>query len=186
LDARWRIVECCHKPGYVRAERVMSRGLGRIERVIAARIASDAAYPMAVRLGSGQLAHAVYRPAENSGAGIGNPGTLWSWKPNLVQRKATARAMHSFVRKHQQYALVGGQGRKSIYLYDTADPVSVTWAKLSVKHRRFVSQQEAIESLGADHDANMSPPGTASPQYHQPRRSNGARANISIRVSSGP
>ena len=86
MDARWRIVKCCHKPGYLRAEGVMSRGLGRIERVIAARIASDAAYPMAVRLGSGQLAHAVYRPAENSGAGIGNPGTLWSWKPNLVQR----------------------------------------------------------------------------------------------------
>jgi hypothetical protein len=29
------------------------------------------------------------------------------------------RAMHSFVRKHQQYALVGGRGRKSLYGFVT-------------------------------------------------------------------
>jgi hypothetical protein len=40
-------------------------------------------------------------------------------------------------------------------------------------------------AAGLPHGANISPPGTASPQYHQPRRSNGGRANISIRMSVG-
>lgn len=44
--------------------------------------------------------------------------------------------MHSFVRKHQQYALTGGQGRRQLYLYDTDDPVSVMWAKLNVERRQ--------------------------------------------------
>jgi hypothetical protein len=116
----------------------MSRGLGRIERVIAAEIASDAAYPMAVHLSSGRLAIAVYRPQDDFG-GTG--------RCTLAQGKAVSRAMHSFVRKHQQYALAGGRGRKSLYLYDIADPVSVMWAKLSVKHRRSVPQSEAREAL---------------------------------------
>ena len=47
-------------------------------------------------------------------------------------------------------ALAGGRGRKSLYLYDTADPVSVMWAKLSVKHRRDVPQSEAREALSPD------------------------------------
>jgi hypothetical protein len=132
--------------------RVMSRGLGRIERAIAAEIAGAARHPnpMSVHIGSHQLTDSVYRPQENSGAGFGKAGTKWDWEPNLVQRKAVARAMHSFVRKHQQYALAGGLGHKSLYLYDTADPVSVMWAKLSVKHRRFVSQSEAKKALNPD------------------------------------
>jgi hypothetical protein len=132
----------------------MSRGLGHIERAIAAEIVRAARPPhqLAVHIGSHQLTDTVYRPKENSGAGFGNPGTKWTWEPNLVQRKATVRAMHSFVRKHQQYALAGGQGRKRLYLYDTADPVSVMWAKLSVERQNFVSQSEAKKALnpGAD------------------------------------
>ena len=130
----------------------MSRGLGRIERMIAAKIASDAAYPIAFHLNSGQLATAVYRP-KYSGAGPGNPGSLWGWKPTPAQRVAASRAMHSFVRKHQQYALAGGQGRKRLYLYDTADPVSVMWAKLSVERRGFVCQSDARKALGAGGEA---------------------------------
>jgi hypothetical protein len=119
----------------------MSRGLGRIERVIAAEIAGDARHRMAVHLGSGRLALAVYRPKDEFG-GTGSS--------TLAQCKAVSCAMHSFVRKHQQYALAGGRGRKSLYLYDTADPVSVMWAKLSVEHRRFVPQSEAREALSPD------------------------------------
>ena len=164
----------------------MSRGLGRIERVIAARIASDAAYPMAVRLGSGQLAHAVYRPAENSGAGIGNPGTLWSWKPNLVQRKATARAMHSFVRKHQQYALVGRPRAQ--------EPLPVRHRRPGQRHVGEVERQAPeVRVAAGGHRVSWrrsrrehEPARHGVAPYHQPRRSNGARANISIRVSSGP
>jgi hypothetical protein len=119
----------------------VSRGLGRIERVIAAEIAGAAGHRMAVHLSSGQLAIAVYRPKDDFG-GTG--------RCTLAQGTAISRAMHSFVRKHQQYALAGGRGRKSLYLYETADPVSVMWAKLSVKHRRFVPQSEAREALSPD------------------------------------
>jgi hypothetical protein len=134
--------------------RVMSRGLGHIERAIAAEIAHSARppHPLAVHIGSHQLTDSVYRPKENSGAGFGKAGTKWDWEPNLVQHKAIVRAMHSFVRKHQQYALAGGLGRKSLYLCDTADPVSVMWAKLTVKHRRFVSQSEAKKALNPAND----------------------------------
>jgi hypothetical protein len=130
----------------------MSRGLGHIERAIAVEIAHSARppHPMSVHNGSHQLADTVYRPRVNSGVGFGNPGSMWNWEPNLVQQKATVRAMHSFVPKHQQYALAGGQGRKRLYLYDTADPLSVMWAKLSVEHRRFVSQSEARKALHPD------------------------------------
>jgi hypothetical protein len=118
----------------------MSRGLRRIERVIVAKIAGDAGHRMAVHLSSGQLAIAVYRPKDDfSGTG----------RCTLAQGKAVSRAMRSFVRKHQQYALAGDQGRKSLYLYDTADPVNVMWAKLSVKHRHHVPQLEAQEALSA-------------------------------------
>jgi hypothetical protein len=59
----------------------------------------------------------------------------WNWKPTPAHRKAVTRAMHTFVHKHQQYALTGGQGRRILYLYDTADPVSAMWAKLNVERR---------------------------------------------------
>ena len=43
--------------------------------------------------------------------------------------------MHSFVRKHPQYAMMGGKGRKELVFYDTADPVSVAWARLTIATR---------------------------------------------------
>ena len=126
--------------------------MGHIERTIAAEIIRAACPPhrLAVHIGSHQLTDSVYRPTENSGAGFGKAGTKWDWKPNRVQHKATVRAMHSFVRKHQQYALTGGQGRKRLYLYDTADPVSVMWAKLSVERQDFVCQSDARKALNPD------------------------------------
>lgn len=57
--------------------------------------------------------------------------------------------MRSFVRKHPQYALTGGQGRKRLYLYEPSDPVSVTWAKMTVESpsRKHVSRTAAEEAV---------------------------------------
>lgn len=52
----------------------------------------------------------------------------------LAQRKAIVRAMHSFVRKFPQYALIGGKGREAVlWLYEPGDPLSKIWAELTVK-----------------------------------------------------
>ena len=58
--------------------------------------------------------------------------------------------MHSFVRKFPQFALLGGQGRKKLYLYDTTDPDSVLWAQMTVAskdHVPFMSVKGSRESL---------------------------------------
>ena len=107
---------------------------GKIERAIATEIAR-AAKPSfggvsSVLIRSRQLVDEVYRPKGGSG------GWDWDWKPMPAQRKGVVRAMHSFVRKHQQYALAGGQGHRELYLYDTTDPVSVMWAKLNAERRQ--------------------------------------------------
>jgi hypothetical protein len=106
----------------------MSRGLGVIERLIEAEIAE---------------AHQPDRFGE-IGTVLLNSWTLacegqlliTGWKPSAARRKAVVRAMHSFVRKHPQYALLGGQGRRILYLYETADPLSALWAKLNVYRRQ--------------------------------------------------
>ena len=54
--------------------------------------------------------------------------------------QAITRAPHSFVRKHLQYALMGEQGRKRLYLYEPGDSLSTMWAKMSVEQRTFVSR----------------------------------------------
>jgi hypothetical protein len=116
---------------------------GKIERAIAKEIANaaklDAAgMPRTVLVHSWSLTHTVFRDYHN-------PEQGWDWEPSLAQRKAVTRAMRSFVRKHQQYALTGGQGRRLLYLYDTADPLSVIWAKLNVERRQRnpISRSEA-------------------------------------------
>jgi hypothetical protein len=62
--------------------------------------------------------------------------------PSKAQRKSVVRAMHSFVRKHPEFALMGGQGRKQLYLYEAADPDSVAWAQTSVATKQHVSFNE--------------------------------------------
>jgi hypothetical protein len=57
--------------------------------------------------------------------------------------------MHSFVRKHPEYALTGGKGRKRLYLYEVGDEMSVAWARLSVEHRRHVALVDVEEALRA-------------------------------------
>ena len=126
----------------------MSKGLGRIERVIAREI--EDAYtprhgsgPSSVHVSSWDLAVDLFYPKDGS----------WNtdWSPTAAQRKAVSRAMHSFVRKHPQYALTGGQGRKRLYLYEPSDPLSTMWAKMSVEQRHHVSRSMAQAALDEPH-----------------------------------
>jgi hypothetical protein len=51
--------------------------------------------------------------------------------------------MHSFVRKHPEFALMGGQGRKRLCLYEVADPEGVDWATAYLlAHGGFVARCE--------------------------------------------
>jgi hypothetical protein len=105
---------------------LMSRGLGRIERTILAHIVDVEARrsvdpQSAVHLHSWELLCGLY------------PSANYTFTP--AQRKAVIRALHSFVRKHQRFALAGGQGRKMLYLYEPDDPISTMWAKLSLAYR---------------------------------------------------
>ena len=120
----------------------MSRGLGRIEQVILDRtqIVDTRGELRSVLLDSWELAFDRFWHRERD----------WDWEPSLAQRKAVTQAMHSFVRKFPQYALIGGHGRKRLFLYEPADPLSAMWAKLRVEHREFVSRSEAQQALTAD------------------------------------
>ncbi len=118
----------------------MSRGLGRIERAILASI--EATYNSrcnTIRESSWSVASDVFEPPRGWQSG--------SWEPTAAQRKATTRAMRSFVRKHPRYALMGGQGRKHLWLYEPGDPVSAMWVKMTVEQRKFVSRSEATIAL---------------------------------------
>jgi hypothetical protein len=84
------------------------------------------------------------------------PDSNYSFTP--AQRKAVLRAMHSFVCKHQQFALTGGQGRKPLYLYEPDDPLSAMWAKLQVATRKLVTLTDAQNALAEAHtSATMRP-----------------------------
>lgn len=146
----------------------MSRGPGIIERAIIKEISktNDDGTPCQVLLSSGTLAYTVFKPS----------GWSWNWKSTLSQRKSITRAMRGFCRNSNRYALAGGKGRMALYLFDTADKVSVQWARLQTadrltavkaaasssrttkggrrivgKNRPFICRQDAIASL-ADPD----------------------------------
>jgi hypothetical protein len=124
----------------------MSRGSGRIERSIQSlieRMQTNEHSRTAVLINSWVIVGEVFRPRSLFMRD-------WHWKPTVAQRKAVARAMHSFVRKFPQFALLGGQGRKKLYLYDTTDPDSVLWAQMTVAskdHVPFMSVKGSRESL---------------------------------------
>jgi hypothetical protein len=101
----------------------MSKGMGRVERAIMQEItrAMYGAHPRPVCVSSWDVANDAYEPRPL--------GTALYWKPSRTQRQAAARAMHSFINKYPQYALMGGQGRKDLYLYEHDDPVSVGQAQ---------------------------------------------------------
>src|ERR1700722_15319997 len=121
----------------------MSRGLGRIERTILGQATADGAVDHhgskgAVLLNSGVLVGDLFEPRDGR----------WNadWQPTPAERKATTRGMRSIVRKYPQYALAGGKGRMTLYLFEPDDPVSAMWAKATVEKRlgqQFVSRTEA-------------------------------------------
>ncbi len=131
---------------------------GKIERAIMAIIEDDRkgfrGEPGSVLITSLEVVRAVYNPYLATGpCTTAEYDALHRWKPTMAQSKAVTRAMRTFVGKHQQYALAGGQGRRHLYLYDTSDPVSVVWAKLWVERphgsKQFFSRRDAVEATRA-------------------------------------
>jgi hypothetical protein len=98
----------------------MSRGLGRLERLILQKSSERPVCLLCKNLATDAV----------------------------TSRKAMARALHSFVRKFPNYALQGGLGRHHpLVLYDPADQVSERWASLSVKRRDPVTEEEVLQSF---------------------------------------
>jgi hypothetical protein len=124
----------------------MSKGLGRIEREILRKI-EDAHEPRsdgtvgAVHVHSWEIVHGLFAPLDTMSL---------DWSPSIAQRTAVSRAMRSFVRKHPQYALAGGKGRKMLYLFEPGDPVSAMWAKMSVESRYFITKADALRKLRSE------------------------------------
>jgi len=129
--------KCCHK--FAALARLwqhlqMSRGSGHIERSIQSlieRMRTNEHSRTAVPINSWVIVGEVFRPRSLFMRD-------WHWQPTVAQRKAVARAMHSFVHKFPQFALLGGQGRKKLYLYDTTDPDSVLWAQMTLASKDHV------------------------------------------------
>src|SRR6187401_1804044 len=98
--------------------RNMSRGLGSIERFILDQVSKvDENGKKRVVLERGTLlARDYYMPED-----VRNQWESWRWEPSNAQRKAMTRALHSFVRKFPEYGLMGGNGRKTLILYERAD-----------------------------------------------------------------
>ena len=126
----------------------MSRGLGHIERYILDKVSEvdkDGKNCTVSERGTA-LARDYFKPDDwyTNGALVGYQpgGWLRTFEPSNAQRKAMIRALHSFVRKFPQYALMGGKGRKTLLLYETSDPVSGAWAKAMLT-RSFCSIDEA-------------------------------------------
>ncbi len=119
----------------------MSRGLGRIEQAIVTRIErmKRGSFPDPVLISSWDVVGDAFRPQT----------IFWvHWTPTRAQRKAMIRAMHSFVAKFPQYALMGGMGRKPLYLYELDDPKSVAWAEASVHERQPVALYDVQRLVG--------------------------------------
>jgi hypothetical protein len=103
----------------------MSQGPGRIERAIQTEIDREPLFGDQygfVAVSAERILVALYRPTGE---------WLLEWKPTRSQRYAVTRAMRRFVERHPRYALTGGKGRMSLFLFDTTDARSVKWAALS-------------------------------------------------------
>jgi hypothetical protein len=118
----------------------MSKGLGHIERAIQHAIERSDAIGgvMPVLVSSWGLCFDVFN----------RPATL-GYVPTTAQRKAVVRAMHSFVRKKQQYALTGGQGRRDLFLYEPDDPMSAMRAKMTVERKSGTNPPSIYEVRAA-------------------------------------
>jgi hypothetical protein len=127
----------------------MNKDLGPIERYIAAEVAKAKMSPCStdrsvLLLSSRTLACSCpLFDRDPSGR---------QWTLSAHQRQAIVRAMHSFVRKYPKFALIGGKGRKQLYLYEPGDPLSALWAKMNVESRISVPCSEARVALEATSD----------------------------------
>jgi hypothetical protein len=131
----------------------VSRGLGRIEQAILRAIekhkVDSRGAPIPLRLTSWHLVSECFPELFST--------TTWSHPPpTLAQQKTISRAMHSLVRKFPEYALMGGNGRKRLCLYEPADPMSVLWARLAVERSDFVSLLDVHMLARAIADAQLS------------------------------
>jgi hypothetical protein len=98
----------------------MSRGLGRLERLILQKASEQPVCLLCKNL------------ADDA----------------ATSRKAMARALHSFVRKYPHYALQGGTGRhRALILFDPTDRLSVRWASLSGNSRFPVTKEQLMQSV---------------------------------------
>jgi hypothetical protein len=98
----------------------MSRGLGRLERLILQKSSQRPVCLLCKNLASDAA----------------------------TSRKAMARALHSFVRKFPHYALRGGLGRHHpLVLYDPTDELSERLASMSSKRRDPISMEKAVRSI---------------------------------------
>jgi len=116
----------------------MSRGPGKIEREIAALIGRTKAGSQPVHLSSEAVALYAIAP-------VGSP---WGWKPNRTQRASACRAMRSFVRKHQQYALTGGKGRGDLVLYEPDDRLGALWVRRAADSSRLTRRGASSTTEG--------------------------------------
>ena len=78
----------------------MSRGLGHLERTILAMVERQRRKSQRVNFTALDIEYEAY------------PGTPQA----PAQHVAVLRAMHSFVRKHPQYGLIGGKGSQPLVL----------------------------------------------------------------------
>jgi hypothetical protein len=99
----------------------------------------------------------------------GPSGWMGDWRPTVAQHKTVTHAMHSFVRKFPQYALMGGQGRRLLHLYERADPMSVLWVELNVARRggNPISYQDARQ-VAEERAALAAPPRRLNDAPHRP------------------
>ena len=126
----------------------MSKGLGVIERAILAEIEQRDRH-------SGKRCTMLVNSWSLSCALLPDSLlTLQRMEPSRALRQAVVRAMHSFVRKFPQYALIGGQGHRVLYLYEPADPLSALWARLNAHRRRKnpIPRSEAVKAFNEQRD----------------------------------
>jgi hypothetical protein len=86
------------------------------------------------------------------------PSFVWDWTPTRAQRGMVVRAMRRFVQRHHpRYGLMGGEGRRPLWLYDTTDPRSRHWLEVRFRKGGFVSWSDAKRTL-ADFDPQQPNP----------------------------
>ena len=100
----------------------MSRGLGRLERAIAATIERQRQAHREVRVTVGDIVWVAYPHRWVKGDFVDpNP-------PPRAHLVAAHRAMHSFVRKHPEFGLIGGKGGWPLELVSVS--AARRWASL--------------------------------------------------------